>query len=283
MQMTIEKLLGGWLSCRGLRVRREARGLRMVLIAAFPKSGSTFLSDRLTSLADCQRAIFVPIGERREQEIEADQVKREIRGHPGSHLVAQQHVRLNAHTAAVCERFGIRSVVLTRNLMDCLVSLGDHWDRESCVGPNGYWTPELVREMEGSSISRLHAITLTAAPWYVSFYLSWYHWRDAWLAATRPLFVRYEEFFADPERGLTALASQLGIPASGDQIAAALANGGQSRFKRGVSGRGAEAFRQDPRAYAALRDLLAVYPSIDFSPIFTPLAGRRTNKRPLVA
>jgi hypothetical protein len=271
------------LPTRSLLAAREARGLRTVLVACFPKSGSTFVSDRLAALASCRRAAFLPVCDRREQELEEACLLRQIRGHPASHLVAQQHVRLNAHTAAVCERFGIRSVVLTRNLMDCLVSLGDHWDRESCVGPNGYWTPELVREMEGSSISRLHAITLTAAPWYVSFYLSWYHWRDAWLAATRPLFVRYEEFFADPERGLTALASQLGIPASGDQIAAALANGGQSRFNRGVSGRGAEAFRRDPRAYAALRDLLAVYPSIDFSPIFTPLAGRRTDRRPLVA
>jgi hypothetical protein len=116
-----------------------------------------------------------------------------------------------------------------------------------------------------------------------SFYLSWYHGREAWRAATPPLFIRYEEFFADPERGLTALASQLGIPASGDQIAAALANGGQSRFNRGVSGRVAEAFRRDRRAYAALVDLLSLYPSIDFSPIFTPLAGRQTDKRPLLA
>jgi hypothetical protein len=271
------------LPTRSLLAAREARGLRTVLLACFPKSGSTFVSDRLAALAGCRRAAFLPVCDRREQELEEACLLRQLRRYPGSHLVAQQHVRLNAHTAAVCERYGIRSVVLTRNLMDCLVSLGDHWDRESCVGPHGYWTPDLVAEMEGSSISRLHAITLTAAPWYVSFYLSWYHWRDAWLAATRPLFVRYEEFFAEPERGLTALASQLGIPASGDQIAAALANGGQSRFNRGVSGRGAEAFRRDPRAYAALRDLLAVYPSIDFSPIFTPLAGGRTDRRPLGA
>lgn len=279
----ILKTLMRTLPTRSLLAARETRGLQTVLIACFPKSGSTFVSDRLAALAGCRRAAFLPVCDRREQELEEACLLGQLRRHPESHLVAQQHVRLNAHTAAVCERNGIRSVVLTRDLMDCLVSLGDHWDRESCVGPNGYWTPDLVKEMAAAGISRLHAITLTAAPWYVSFYLSWYHWREAWLAARPPLFIRYEEFFADPRQGLSSLASRLDIPASDDQIEAALANGGRSRFNRGVSGRGRAAFLEDRRAYAALVDLLSLYPSIDFSPIFRPLAGRRTEKRPLVA
>lgn len=270
---TTSDTLWRWLPTRRLQALRQARGLRNVLIACFPKSGSTFISDRLAAIDGCERAVFVPVGERREQEIEAASVKRELRAHPQSHLVGQLHVRLNVNTAAVCARFGIRCVVLTRDLMDCLVSICDHWDRESCVGPFGYWTPGLIGDMERSGVSRLHAVTLTAAPWYVSFYLSWMHWREEWTAEEPPLFLTYEEFFTDPQTGLRDLASRLGIEVTGPQLAAALAVDRSSRFNRGVSGRGRDAFRQDPRAYAALVDLLALYPSIDFSPIFTPLSA----------
>ena len=261
-----------WLPTRRLQALRRARGLTNVLIACFPKSGSTFISDRLAAIDGCDRAVFVPVGERREQEIEAASVKRELRAHPQSHLVGQLHVRLNVNTAAVCDRFGIRCVVLTRDLMDCLVSICDHWDRESCVGPFGYWTPDLISDMERSGVSRLHAVTLTAAPWYVSFYLSWLNWRDEWTAKEPPLFLTYEEFFTDPQAGLRDLASGLGIEVTAARLEAALAVDRSSRFNRGVSGRGRDAFLRDRRAYAALVDLLSLYPSIDFAPIFAPLS-----------
>lgn len=262
-----------WLPTRRLHTLREARGLRNVVVACFPKSGSTFISDRLAAIDRCERAVFVPVGERREQEIDAASVKRELRAHPQSHLVGQLHVRLNVNTAAVCARFGIRCVVLTRDLMDCMVSICDHWDRESCVGPSGYWTPDLIADMERSGVSRLHAVTLTVAPWYVSFYLSWMHWREEWMAEKPPLFLTYEEFFSDPRTGLRDLASQLDIKANTAQLEAALAVDRSSRFNRGVSGRGREAFQKDRYAYAALLNLLSLYPSVDFSPIFKPLAA----------
>lgn len=262
-----------WLPTRRLNALREARGLRNVVVACFPKSGSTFISDRLAAIDRCERAVFVPVGERREQEIEAASVKRELRAHPQSHLVGQLHMRLNVNTAAVCARFGMRCVVLTRDLMDCMVSICDHWDRESCVGPFGYWTPELVSDMERAGVSRLHAVTLTVAPWYVSFYLSWMHWRDDWTAEEPPLFLTYEDFFTDARAGLEDLVARLGIEVTTSQVETALQVERSSRFNRGVSGRGREAFRKDRYAYAALLDLLSLYPSIDFSPIFTPLAA----------
>jgi hypothetical protein len=270
---TTSDTLWRWLPTRHLQILRKARGLRNVVIACFPKSGSTFISDRLAAIDGCERAVFVPVGERREQEIETASVKRELRAHPLSHLVAQLHVRLNANTAAICTRFDIQCVVLTRNLMDCLVSICDHWDQESCVGPCAYWTPDLISDMERSGMSRLHAVTLTVAPWYVSFYLSWMGWRAEWTAEKPPLFLTYEEFFADTRTSLRELTVQLGMQVDASQLEAALAVDRTSRFNRGVSGRGREAFQKDRYAYAALLDLLSLYPSIDFAPIFTPLSA----------
>jgi len=154
--------------------------------------------------------------------------------------------------------------------MDVAVSLSDHLDRESLVWPIAYLDESLLAELDASPVTRLQFIVQHFLPWYVSFYLSWL--RHGAEVRGGVMFIRYEQFFADPDRSFQEVVQFLGETMSRDQLELALNASDQTRLNKGVAGRGVQAFEADPIAYQKLVDLLAGYPGVDFSPIFQPLS-----------
>jgi len=255
-----------------LVVGRNIFQKKQILIACFPKSGSTFIAAKIARLAGCGKFSFVPAGGRRDQELEQSTIVRVMLSFSGfgKNLVAQHHCRASEHSLQLVNKFDMKVVVIVRSLMDVAVSLSDHWDRESVVGPIAYLNESLLAELDASPVTRLQFIVQHVLPWYVSFYLSWLLHGGEIRGGV--MFIRYEDFFSDPVRSFSDVARFVGENMTQQQLELALNASDQTRLNRGVSGRGAQAFEADPIAYQKLHDLLACYPGVDFSPIFQSLA-----------
>ena len=251
-----------------LSTRAKKKQSQIVVVASFPKSGSTFLTRKLAALPSCELKLLVPIGERREQELDEGVVRQVLRKSRGEHVIAHHHVRLNASTADLAVRYSIRFVVLVRDLMDCLVSLDDHLNNESKLWPIGFWSDRLYNDLNESSLSRIHAVTITSAPWFINFYLSWVLWNEEYPEIQPPIFLTYSQLFQNPESTITSLVSNFGINASQADIRKSLEEKTYSRFNKGISGRGRDLFLKDSAAASVVDQLIQCYPNVDFSPIY---------------
>lgn len=208
-----------------------------VLVACFPKSGSTFLTNVIGGLPGFRIAHFVPDYERREQEL-CDSA---ISQWDGIHQVAQQHVRQSRHTDRMIKKWDIKTIVLVRNIYDALVSLTDHVAQESSAFPMA-WFNESHAAMPFDQ--RLAAVIELAAPWYFNFYTSW------WCSKPNDI-VLYEDVVASGR--IAHYLVSWGIASSIEDVVAALAtiDPAQSRLNVGRPGRGAELMTCEQKEWVA--------------------------------
>jgi hypothetical protein len=234
------------------------KGGTHMLIACKPKSGSSFLfaaAQRPTGWAGVN---FAYAYFQNEQELYLPYMLAVDR----SDTVTQQHCRATIANLQILQGFGIRPVVLVRNLPDIVMSLVDFYDNGAVI--NTFFADDWHKL--GAEAKRDLVIDHVMA-WYINFYVSW---RQA--AATRRmdcLFIRYEDMIADKPGTLARISEFLGLAKTADEcrsaVAAAEGNRENTRFNRGVAGRGAAALTEDQ--FARLRRLATYHPSIDFAPI----------------
>ncbi|QPN64322.1 hypothetical protein [Synechococcus sp. CBW1004] len=126
---------------------RSKRHKKQVLLACFPKSGSTFIRSKITLLPGWARADFVPTYGRRDQELERGAIMRSMLSPArfNKNIIAQHHCRASEHSLSLINKFNITVIVLMRQLMDAALSISDHWDRESTNGPTAYLDHNLLR------------------------------------------------------------------------------------------------------------------------------------------
>lgn len=243
-----------------------------ILVACFPKSGSTFLSAIVANLPGMRRARIVPGFDRREQEIDpaiivqeraltqrlGDLAREGLAGltTPPLGFVAQHHVKFSAVTQDVAAAEDLRVVVQTRNLFDALVSLDDHL----CKGPGILpmaWVPEDFSTWDRPR--RFDFLVACVAPWYIGFYVSWAGRSDA-------LRCDYSALRADPAAEVARLMGALGSPISDAtaQTAVKAATQGKTRLNVGIDGRGTAFCAAQ---CAQIKHMTAFYPDIDFGPI----------------
>ena len=210
----------------------------IVLLACFPKSGSSYLSDLIAAQPGFERAEFTPWYGRREQELEAERIRPWI----GRNCVAQHHVRASGYTLQLVQDFEMTPVVLVRNIGDALASLADHIANEDPETPVAYFDNRIAAlDWDG----RLAAIADLAAPWYINFYVSW--WR-----AVPEAVIRYEDVVLSGDA--SPLKSRFGIPID------AKLDTEPRRFNKGVTGRGATVMDD-------VKKLMRHYPDVDFGAI----------------
>lgn len=256
---------------------------QIIVVACFPKSGSTFLARKLAALPTCVFEPLVPFGERREQELDEGVIREVLRKHECRHVIGQQHVRLNWHTANLAMKYPIRFVVLVRDLMDCLISLDDHMSNESKLFPQSFWSNRLYDDLSKAKLSRIHAVTVTNAPWFINFYLSWVLWKEEYPEIPPPLFLTYSQLFQNLESTMTSLVSEFGIKAGQTDIMRVLEEQTFSRLNKGISGRGREYFLRDRAAASALDQIIQCYPTVDFSLIYKHIRSRERFNRAITS
>jgi hypothetical protein len=227
----------------GLPLRRRHEHL---LIACFPKSGSTYLSKVLREMTGFTKAYVSEPGPQNEQDLCAAKLTR-LR----HRSVMQQHVKATRTNLELLIKLGLRPIVQTRNLYDVVVSLHDHFEPDHRSLPCGFVSENYLRMAWNERIDYLIHVHL---PWYFNFVLSW---REA-AQQIDVCPVTYEQFFADQPGELARIAAFYGIRASAEQVAQAMARAARAntRFNVGIAGRGAEMLT--PRHKLAIHHLAGI-------------------------
>ena len=239
------------------RVRPEELG-KKVFIACMPKSGSSWLYQALITLTGFAGTRLSQAFLQNEQEIYLPKLVETA----ADNVVTQQHARATDPNIALLQAFGIKPVVLVRNLFDALVSMHDFYDNGAVLNTfhQADW-PNLDAQ------TRLDLIVDCVTPWYIQFYASWFQ-ADA--TGRLPVFwLSYEDMMADKTETLANLGAFYDLNlsrASIDQAISALEGDvAKTRFNKGVAGRGAKTFSAEQQD--RIRRFTTYYPSVDFSPI----------------
>lgn len=227
-----------------------------ILLACFPKSGSTWFARLLAQTFIMRPASLVSGWNGREQELSILMAALQ----QNISYVAQHHVRYHPTTQRFLDIYHIRPIVQIRNIFDSVVSMVDHWSKVDFA--NG---PMMYMDASFRHYSRdrlMDAAVEFCMPWYFNFYVSWCR------ANTEAMWVRYEDLLADPAGILRKVHQkyfpQLKIDDAVIQQAIEQAGNIDTRKNKAETGRGEELpepLKNKIRHYASF------YPDVDFSPI----------------
>lgn len=228
-----------------------------VLVAAMPKSGSSFL---VRALAEATGFVQMFLGY--DHLNEQDLYLPRLTDAWGQDVVTHQHLRATPANLDLLRVFAIRPVVLRRDLADTLVSLADHLATESLVTPP-VTMPPAYRDWPRAR--QLQAVVDLAAPWYVQFLAGWQAAADE----VDALVLDYAEVVAEPAAAVAAVLRHHRIERTDVEVSAAVdrAQAAALRFNRGVAGRGAAELT--PAQLDRLAALARHYPALE-APVPAP-------------
>lgn len=226
-----------------------------LLVACFPKSGSTLLKRLLCEATGYPEAQFCSAFLQNEQEIYLPSVINGAR----TNLVIQQHCRATVPNLHILQALNIRPVVLVRNIFDVLLSWKEFLDGGAHINTFFPHYQDLSDEQ------RIALVVDDRAPWYLSFFAGWQHAeKSGQIGAT---WMTYEQLTADPEAALEGILEFYGVKADPVRLARATQmvnrNTGTTRFNKGKTGRGHTAFSEGQ--IEQIRRLAGYYPGVDFS------------------
>jgi hypothetical protein len=231
---------------------------RHLFIACVPKSASTFLKNLLVYLTGYRDCFTVYAAGQTEHEIYLPTLRE------SAHLdtVTQQHCRASDANVHLMQAFGIRPVVLVRNIFDSVMSLLDFYNQGAFR--TSYFRADWQLLDDDTKIDLLIENVI---PWYFQFVASWeladrqkrlqVHW------------LSYEELVADKPASVRKVLEfyGLGAPRRGveQRIEEIEREGRKIRFNKGVTGRGRLGLSD--RQKEQIRRLTRYYPSTDFGRI----------------
>ena len=229
-----------------------------IFIACVPKSASTFLKNLLINVTGYRDLFTVYAAGQSEHEIYLPTLRE------SAHLdtVTQQHCRASDANVHLMQGFGIRPVVLVRNIFDSVMCLVDFYDKGAFR--TSYARAEWPALDEDTKIDLLleHVI-----PWSFQFVASWdlvekqKRLEGHWLS--------YEDLVADKPSSVLNVLEFYGLGASRrgieERIAEIESEGQKIRFNKGVTGRGRSGLNN--RQQEQIRRLSRYYPSTDFGRI----------------
>ena len=231
---------------------------RHIFIACVPKSASTFLKNVLVNVTGYRDLFTVYAAGQTEHEIYLPTIRE------SAHLntVTQQHCRASDANIHLMQAFGIRPVVLVRNIFDSVMSLLDFYDK------GAFQTSYYRADWQGlDRETRIDLLIENVIPWYFQFVASWdlaerqkrlqVHW------------LSYEALVADKPATVLAVLKFHGLGAAREGVEQRIreteSNKGKIRFNKGLTGRGASGLEEHQKDQ--IRRLARYYPSTDFARI----------------
>lgn len=227
-----------------------------ILVACMPKSGSSFLNAALCAVTRWPELPLSYAYMQNEQELHLPYLLSRLE----YNTVTQQHCRATDPNVQILEAFGIRPVVLVRNLFDVVLSLADFYDGGAII--NTFFAP---RWGKLTAEHKYDLIIDHMMPWYISFFASW---ADVMRAGRLDCkLVTYDAMIDDKPGMLAAiLAHQCLSKSAAECTAAVTAVDGAAagtRLNKGVGGRGVAALSDAQKE--RIRRLASYYSDIDFS------------------
>lgn len=232
---------------------------RHIFIACLPKTASTFLKNVLASITGYKDVFMVYAAGQNEHEIYLPTLRH------AAHLdtVTQQHCRASEANIQLMQAFGIRPVVLVRNVFDSVMSLLDFYNNQGAY-LNSYFRPDFPTLDEETKIDLLIENVI---PWYFQFVASWQlaekqgrldlHW------------LSYEDLIADKPSAILGVLNFYGLGAASKAIEAkvreAETEGRKIRFNKGVAGRGKTGLTEQQKE--RIRRFSRYHPTTDFGRI----------------
>lgn len=232
----------------------------MIVVAAAPKAGSTFLVNTLMRITGLRGFRLCAAYSTNEHDLYLPALC--LMNRYG--CVSQLHMKGTFHNAALLRSFGIKPIILVRRIEDIVVSLqhdlrGKSQRPSLGTGRSGYSFLWQDKSTKGLSDERLLDMVIDlAVPWFVNFYVSWHRLCEQ--GAVDALWVTYEELFADKEKTLRQVLAFLGIDAA--RIDPAILARKYRTFRDGRVGQGASTLTTAQRE--RLRQRFAYYPGVDF-------------------
>ena len=242
--------------------RVRYRDGRYIMISSMPKSGSSFLTRALAAATGYRHSYLAYEYGNLEQELYLPKVVDAY----GVGTVTQQHFKANQANLSLMKTFGIRPIVLVRNLFDIIVSLRDHLMNENMSNLPGLEVDPNFRQQELSR--QIDFVVDLCVPWYLGYYVSWCQAEAA--SAIDFHWLQYEQAIRDwpscVRRVLTFCSLSTAAERAEQSVQQALSmNRSEIRLNRGISGRGAVTLSQAQRE--RVRQLARYYPTTDFSRI----------------
>ncbi|MCM2291890.1 hypothetical protein NAC44_06055 [Allorhizobium sp. BGMRC 0089] len=228
-----------------------------ILVAALPKSASTFISTSLRKALDLPNVVLMAPSLLAQppfsmgiwlREQETDELALMVHGLNRTGYVAQHHIRCTPYLCRQMALYNIRPIVTYRNVFDSLVSYDDmrRADRESWLsnlkGDDIYLVdglPDNYNDLDDET--RLNLMVAREAAWYLEFYMSWKVCERQGLV--KPLWVSYEKDFLASKQVLAERMAEFLKPREIDakKLAAQFEDkesARDARFNKGVKGRG---------------------------------------------
>jgi len=231
---------------------------RHLFIACVPKSASTFLKNLLVNVTGYRDLFAVYAAGQSEHEIYLPTL-REF-AHVGT--VTQQHCRASDANVHLMQAFGIRPLVLVRNIFDSVMSLLDFYEK------GAFQTSYFRADWQDlDQETKIDLLIENVIPWYFQFVASWdlaeqqkrleVHW------------LSYEDLVADKPSSVLKVLEFYGLGASRRGIEQRIreieSEERKIRFNKGVTGRGRLGLND--RQKEQIRRVTRYYPSTDFSRI----------------
>jgi hypothetical protein len=231
---------------------------RHLFIACLPKSASTFLKNLLVNVTGYRDLFTVYAAGQSEHEIYLPTLRE------AAHLdtVTQQHCRASDANVHLMQAFGIRPVVLVRNVFDSVMSLLDFYNQ------GAFRTTYFRADWHGlEEETKIDLLIENVIPWYLQFVASW----DLAEKQKRLelYWVTYEDLVADKPSSVLKVLEFYGLGASRrgveQRIAEIESEERKIRFNKGVTGRGRSGLNNWQKEQ--IRRLSRFYPSTDSSRI----------------
>ncbi len=232
---------------------------RHLFIACTPKSASTFLKNVLVNLTGYRDMFSVYAAGQSEHELYLPTLKE------FAHFdtVTQQHCRAADATVQMMNGFGIKPVVLVRNIYDSVMSLFDFYTKQGAFY-NTYFRADFQSLDDETKID---LIIDNVVPWYMQFVASWdlverqERLEVKWLS--------YEELIADKPAAIKSVLNFYGLGAADkaihEKVGETEREARKIRFNKGVAGRGSAGLSSQQKE--RICRLSRYYPSTDFGRI----------------
>jgi len=236
--------------------RIEPRQLgKHVFIACVPKSASTFLKNILLNLTGYKDLFAVYSAWQTEQEIYLPAVEE----FADKNTVTQQHCRASESNIQIMQAFGIRPVILVRNVYDAIISMADFYRQGAFF--NSHFRADFMDLDEEKQVDLLID---NIAPWYMQFVASWS------LAEKEDrlelYWLTYEDLIENKRESIEQLLEFYGLGTARANVERLLAStegeSRKNRFDKGVAGRGKTGLTDAQKQ--RIIELSTYYPTTDF-------------------